>query len=59
MFEGPVHVEALASEFERETGWTPADWMGAWKADRLEDNAENMAHTIRALGILYARLDAG
>jgi excisionase family DNA binding protein len=59
VFERSVDVETLATEFERETKHTPANWIDAWKADQLEDSAENMGRTIRALGILHARLDSG
>ncbi len=48
-------IEALASAFSHETGNGPEEWVDAWKADRLEDSAENMRRTIRALAILAAR----
>jgi excisionase family DNA binding protein len=48
-------IEALASAFSDETGNSPAEWVEAWKADLLEDSAENMRRTIRALAILAAR----
>ncbi len=38
--------------FERETGLSPAAWERRWKADEIEDSAENMALAIRALGLL-------
>lgn len=49
-----VDVAAEASAFERETGMSPAEWERRWKADRLEDTAENMRLTIRALALRAA-----
>lgn len=48
-------IGALASAFSHETGIGPQEWVDAWKADRLEDSAENMRRTIRALAILAAQ----
>lgn len=47
----------IAAAFSRETGSSPKEWIDAWKADRLEDSAINMRHTIRALAILAAERD--
>jgi excisionase family DNA binding protein len=43
--------------FERETGLSPAEWERRWKADEIEDSAENMARAIRALGLLLREED--
>jgi len=49
-----VDVDGLRVAFEQETGVTPADWERRWKADELEDSAENMRLTIRALALRAA-----
>lgn len=38
--------------FRDATGSEPEEWVEAWRADRIEDTAENMRHLIQALGIL-------
>ena len=50
-----VDLDVLTQEFRDATGAEPEEWMEAWKADRLEDTAENMRHMIRAFSILAAR----
>lgn len=50
-----VDLATLTQEFRDATGAEPEEWMEAWKADRIEDTAENMRHMIRAFGILAAR----
>jgi excisionase family DNA binding protein len=53
-------LDELRVEFERETGLSPAEWEQRWKADQIEDSAENMALAIRALGLLlYAQDEHG
>jgi excisionase family DNA binding protein len=47
-------VDQLRAEFERETGLSPREWERRWRADELEDTAENMRLAIRALGLLLA-----
>jgi excisionase family DNA binding protein len=57
-----LDVDRLRAEFERETGLSPCEWERRWKADELEDSAENMRLAIRALGLLVAaqrRFDSG
>jgi excisionase family DNA binding protein len=53
-----VDLEVLTREFRDTTGAEPEEWLMAWKADRIEDTAENMRHMIRALGILAARRES-
>lgn len=43
--------------FVRETGLHPREWTRLWKADQLEDSAENMRLTLRALSLLVAERD--
>jgi excisionase family DNA binding protein len=50
-----VDLDVLTQEFRDATGAEPEEWMAAWKADRLEDTAENMRHMIRAFSILAGR----
>ena len=54
-----VDLETRVQSFRDATGTEPEEWMEAWKADRIEDSAENMRHMIRALGILADRKDQG
>jgi excisionase family DNA binding protein len=49
-----VDVPAEVAAFERETGMSPVEWERRWKADRIEDTAENMRLTIRALALRAA-----
>jgi excisionase family DNA binding protein len=49
-----VDVAAEATAFKRETGMSPAEWERRWKSDRIEDTAENMRLTIRALALRVA-----
>jgi excisionase family DNA binding protein len=49
-----VDVPAEVAAFERETGMLPAEWERRWKADRIDDTAENMRLTIRALALRAA-----
>jgi excisionase family DNA binding protein len=51
---GLVDVAAEAAAFETETGLAPAEWERQWKADHIEDTAENMRLTIRALALRAA-----
>lgn len=41
----------LRADFEREAGLSPEEWERRWKADELDDSAENMRFTVRALGL--------
>jgi len=52
--EVDMDVDQLRAEFERETGISPREWERRWKAQKIEDSAENMRLTIRALGLLVA-----
>jgi excisionase family DNA binding protein len=53
----PVELDGLLADFERETGRSPQEWQGLWKADEMEDTAANMRLTIRALALLAATHD--
>jgi len=44
----------LRADFERKTGVSPEEWERRWKADELDDSAENMRLTVRALGLRSA-----
>lgn len=52
--EANANLAQLRAEFERETDLSPHEWERRWKADELEDSAENMRLAIRALGLLVA-----
>jgi len=54
-----VDLAALHAAFERETGMTAVEFERRWKADALEDSAQTMRLTIRALGLRAAERDAG
>lgn len=41
--------EQVRAAFEAQTGMTPADWERRWRADEIEDSAENMALSFDAL----------
>ena len=47
-------MSALHTEFERDTGLSPREWERQWKAEKIEDSAENMRLTIRALTLNLA-----
>ena len=49
--------EDLRAGFVRETGLHPREWTRLWKADELQDSAENMRLTLRALSLLVAERD--
>ena len=52
---GPnAEMNALHTEFERDTGLSPREWERRWKAEQIEDTAENMRLTIRALTLNLA-----
>jgi excisionase family DNA binding protein len=53
---GP-EAEELRVRFQNETGLEPREWMRRWKADELEDSAENMQMTLRALSLMVAERD--
>jgi excisionase family DNA binding protein len=46
---GPVDLDALLAQFEQETQASPEKWLAAWKADEIEDSAENMRLAMVAL----------
>jgi excisionase family DNA binding protein len=50
-------LEESRAQFERETHFSPAEWERRWKAEQIEDSAENMALAIRALGLLLREED--
>ncbi len=52
--EPEVSQDELRAEFERATGVSPEEWERRWKADQLDDTAENMRLTVRALGLRAA-----
>jgi excisionase family DNA binding protein len=53
--ERHVELDELQAEFERDTGLTPREWERRWKAEEIEDSAENMRLTIRALTLHLAK----
>jgi excisionase family DNA binding protein len=52
--ETSLDVDRLRAEFELETGLSPREWDRRWTAHELDDTAEHMRLTIRALGLLVA-----
>ncbi len=52
--EPNAEIDGLLAEFERDTGMSPREWERRWKAEEIEDNAENMRLTIRALTLHLA-----
>lgn len=50
----PVELEQLLTDFMRQTGVAPSEWERRWKADEIEDTAENMRHTVKALALRAA-----
>jgi excisionase family DNA binding protein len=49
-----VEMNGLHAEFEHETGFSAREWERRWKAEEIEDSAENMSLTIRALTLHLA-----
>jgi excisionase family DNA binding protein len=49
-----TEMDGLYAEFERDTGLSPHEWERRWKAEEIEDSAENMRLTIRALTLHHA-----
>jgi excisionase family DNA binding protein len=45
-------LAVLRAEFEHETRVPPKEWDRRWRAGQIEDSAENMGLTIRALSLL-------
>lgn len=45
-------LEEARAEFERETHLSPAEWERRWKAEQIEDSAENMGLAVQALSLL-------
>jgi excisionase family DNA binding protein len=59
----PIVLEAGTGDsdalFVADTGLHPHEWARQWKADQLDDTAENMRFTLRALSLLaIERADA-
>ena len=52
--ESNTEANGLHAEFERDTGLSPREWERRWKAEEIEDSAENMRLTIRALTLHLA-----
>ena len=50
----PLMTRMLTSGIERETGLSPSEWERRWKAEEIEDSAENMRLAIRALTLRLA-----
>jgi hypothetical protein len=42
----------VRAEFEAQTGMAPADWERRWRADQIEDSAENMALSFDAFWLV-------
>jgi len=53
--EPHIELDGLQAEFENDTGLTPREWERKWKAQEIEDSAENMRLTIRALTLHLAK----
>lgn len=45
-------LDEARAEFEAETGMSPAEWERRWQAEQVEDSAENMRLTVRAMSLL-------
>lgn len=58
-----VSHPVLRVAFEQATGMSPEEWERRWRADEIEDTAENMRLAIRALALCasadLAQLAAG
>jgi excisionase family DNA binding protein len=52
--EPDIEMDGLRVEFERDTGLSPREWERRWRAEEIEDSAENMRLTIRALTLQLA-----
>jgi excisionase family DNA binding protein len=52
--EPSSELDGLQAHFEHDTGLTPREWERKWKAQEIEDSAENMRLTIRALTLQLA-----
>lgn len=56
VLEQPVHehrLEDVLAVFSKETETTPDAWLASWKADELEDSAENATITMAALALTH------
>jgi excisionase family DNA binding protein len=42
----------LLVEFEADAGMSPTEWERRWKSEEIEDSAENMSLTVRAMSLL-------
>lgn len=45
-------LKDMLVDFEAETGMNPAEWERHWKAEEIEDSAENMSLAVRAMSLL-------
>jgi excisionase family DNA binding protein len=54
---GAAGIHTLLRDFKKQTGMVPAEWERRWKADEIEDTAETMQLTIRALSLRAAGAD--
>ncbi len=55
--DDPVSPATLLQEFIAETGMRPKEWENRWKTDQIDDTADNMRLTIRALALLASDHD--
>jgi excisionase family DNA binding protein len=58
-YESAENAEQLRDEFDHQTGMTPQEWDRRWRANEIEDSADNMQLTIRALALLLAEQAEG
>lgn len=49
-----IETDGPHAEFERDTSVSPQEWERRWKTEEIEDRAENMRLTIRALTLRLA-----
>lgn len=52
-------LDEMLIEFEADTGMSPTEWERRWKAEKIEDSAENMSLTVRAMSLLLHRYRGG
>lgn len=45
-------LDEVRTEFEAEVGMSPAEWERRWRNEQIEDSAENMRLTLRAMSLL-------
>jgi hypothetical protein len=51
----PEEIAARRERFKEETGLTPDTWVRRWKANQIEDNAENEDLLMKALQLRKSR----